>query len=402
MVKYPLSFLLLASSLVIWVSCSEAEDRARADLLNFTIPTRPPFPPVTGLYKFVQTCENFCDDQFPPGILGIEATKATISCRKGCYTFELFKAMGKKKPVKLIENICRANCKKDYGEESFAGKFCMLGCSKMITLYNDRLKKLRLEIVSKLRQHQAEETSDATADNARIYDEEAEKFMKEHDGMVAEEIDVAVIVDNPKEHSVRFLKSGRLEHVPGFKALKQKIFHVEKLADNPAFQQYLEDEHKRAVQFEEAQKLNSEEKSRDDISIEEERKESVVMKLPSFPKRIETECLLFQIPIYVLTVFVFGIIAIGLWATYGDPADCLFCLSRKFWDKLEYMDTYSTDIDEDDIVAHDRIVTKHIKELEMIMDEGDQDYTCPPPDKDAPPPYVEILTVYERDMKVNK
>lgn len=33
--------------------------------------------------------------------------------------------------------------------------------------------------------------------------------MKEHDGMVAEEIDVAVIVDNPKEHSVRFLKSGR-------------------------------------------------------------------------------------------------------------------------------------------------------------------------------------------------
>lgn len=65
--------------------------------------------------------------------------------------------------------------------------------------------------------------------------------------------------------------------MPGFKALKQKIFHVEKLADNPAFQQYLEDEHKRAVQFEEAQKLNSEEKSRDDISIEEERKVSILV-----------------------------------------------------------------------------------------------------------------------------
>lgn len=79
MVKYPLSFLLLASSLVIWVSCSEAEDRARADLLNFTIPTRPPFPPVTGLYKFVQTCENFCDDQFPPGILGVSHFYDTLA-----------------------------------------------------------------------------------------------------------------------------------------------------------------------------------------------------------------------------------------------------------------------------------------------------------------------------------
>lgn len=121
----------------------------------------------------------------------------------------------------------------------------------------------------------------------------------------------------------------------------------------------------------------------------------MVIKLPPYPKRIETECLIFQIPIYVLTVFVFAIIAIGLWVTYGEPADCLICLGRKFWDKLEYMETYSTDIEEEDtIITHDRLVAKQMKDNMSMIDEGDQDYTNPPPDKDAPPPYVEVCVNY--------
>lgn len=394
-IMYVISFLLLKNYLL--VSCADSED-ASPDL-NFTQPTRAPVPTPTGLFKYVQMCENFCDGQFPPGITGAEAVKAVIGCHKGCYSFELFKVMGKKKSILILDKICSANCQKDFGAEEFAGKFCSLGCSRMSTLYRARVKELRLEFVEKLR-HQENHEGDLSDDRLRMLDEEAEKYMKEHDEMAAEEIAVAVIVEHQKEHAVRFLKTGHLEHR---RNLKKKIFHVERFAETPDFQQLVGIGLRKPFESGGAQKQDSDERSdMDDMAeLESERKETVVMKLPSFPKHIETECLIFQIPIYVLTVFVFVIIAIGLWATYGDPADCLFCLSRKFWDKLEYMDPYSTDIDEDDVVVPDRVVAKHIKDMDLTKGEGDQDYMCPPPDKDAPPPYVEVI-VGANEMKVEK
>ncbi|KAL1464838.1 hypothetical protein WDU94_004449 [Cyamophila willieti] len=394
--------VLLVNFLTFGVFCGDSEDLQSVEV-NITRPTRPPFPPPSGLFKYVQSCENFCDDQFPPGFLGVVAANGVIACHKGCYSFELFKVMGKSKSFLMIEKICQANCYKDFGEETFDGKFCSMGCTKINMLYGNRVKELSKELTSRLHKLGQLESKnlgrEILSDSLRKYADQAEKYMIERDLMTAEEIAVHVIVEHEKLHAVRYLTSGRP---------KSKIIHVERLWLSPEYQRYMKSERKKM--FEEVEARIPELKAEYNIAeiyeaeTREWEKSLDAKKRQTFPKHFDMECLVFQIPIiiYVLTVFLLVIVAIGLWATYGDPADCLFCLGRKFWDKLDNTDTYSVDLDEDDIVTtHDAIITKQMKDFNLVMT-GDENYTQPPPDKDAPPPYVEINVYEPTNVEVRK
>uniref|UniRef100_A0A8D8LTI5 Uncharacterized protein n=1 Tax=Cacopsylla melanoneura TaxID=428564 RepID=A0A8D8LTI5_9HEMI len=396
MLKHLTHFVLLVNFLTPGVFCDESSVIV-AEVVNITEirATRPPLQPPTGLFKYVEACENFCDDHFEPGVLGVLESNGVLGCHKGCYSFELFKAMGKSKSFSILEKICNSNCQKDFGENSFVANFCILGCGKINMLYGNRVKVLSKDVTSRLEPKNVDDEDLLR----QKYSVQAEIYLTERDLMIAEEIAVHVIMEEEKMHAVRYItSSGRA---------KNKYVFVERLWLSPEYHEYMHSERKKM--FEEAEARVPELKPDYNLAeiYEAERKEwsgrsdNAKPEQKLLTKHFYTKCPSFQpFPTFIAGFFSSLIITIYIWVTFGDS---MLGVGRKYWDKLDYMDTYSVDIDEDDMVtSQDTIINKQMKEMNLVMSEGDQYYALPPPDKDAPPPYVEININEPNNVEVRK